>query len=148
MVAVMKNIIFCLSASAGLLLSGCDGKPSWTLLTPFDGGTAYYLPAKSDAKIKDASPGGSVRWTFGTPQQLVLDNKPALSYLHKEATILFNCGDRTYAMPDYSFHNTLDGKSEVVHWVSETPEQMKWRDIQSDSIVAALAQKIAPACAP
>ena len=140
----MKNLFLILTAFSILQLAGCADKPTWTALSLFDGGAAYYITPSNDDQVKDASLSGSLRWVYEHPQRLKLNDGSEVTYSSKEATVLINCATHTFTLPDYSFHDA----SKVVHWVSEAPEHIKWLDIKSNATVFALIEKLdRPSCA-
>jgi hypothetical protein len=126
----MKNILFVALAGCLPLLSGCGEKLSWTELTKFDGGVAYHLVSTSNAQKKTEPLSGSLRWVYEQPQHLHINDSTEVNYIAKEATIFLNCASHTFAMPDYSFHNT----AKVVHWVSDKPDEIKWQALKSDAV--------------
>ena len=127
-----------------LLFFGCSEKHDWKELVKFEGGVAYYLTSKYDSRNNSEPLSGSVRWVYEQPQSLRINNSIEIIYTSKEATILLNCKELAFSMPDYSFLN----KSEVAHWVSEKPEEIKWQSLKSNNIIAMLAEKLDKSCAP
>lgn len=125
------------------VLSSCSQKATWTMLSDFNGGTAYYLLSKTESTNSEPSPiGASIRWIYTQPQQLVTENSPTIAYTSKEASVLLNCQDHSFAIPDYSFHN----QSEVVKWFSEEPSKVKWIKINTDDVIRELAKKVGKPC--
>jgi len=124
------------------LLFGCSEKHTWKELSKFDGGVTYYLAKKYDSKNNTELLSGSVRWVFEKPQNLRVNASTEVKYTAKEATILLNCKEKTFAMPDYSFHN----KSVIVHWVSESPDAIKWPLLISNNDIAMFATILDKSC--
>ena len=77
------------------------------MLTAFESGKAYYLISNTPHN-KDSA---SIRWVFDDPQNLIRQDSSSITYTAKEATIIFDCLNGTFIMPDYSYHN----KSTIVH---------------------------------
>jgi hypothetical protein len=108
----------------------------------FDGGVAYYFIKVNDSQSNPDLLSGSVRWVYDKPQNLLVNDLTEVTYTSKEATILLHCKEKTFAMPDYSFHN----KSEVVHWVSVKPDEINWQLLFGNSDVAVFAKKLYESC--
>ena len=134
----MKKFIFLLIAFL-LSLTACTKQHSWEILTPFEGGKIYYFISKT-AHAKDSA---AIRWGFDEPQNLIREDNSSVTYTIKEATIIFDCLNGTFIMPDYSYHN----KSTIVHWVSESPNEIRNAEIKSDAVISALLNKVAANCA-
>ena len=102
----MKNFLF-LSIAYLLSLAACTEQHSLEMLTAFESGKAYYLISNTPHN-KDSA---SIRWVFDDPQNLIRQDSSSITYTAKEATIIFDCLNGTFMMPDYSYHN----KSTIVH---------------------------------
>jgi hypothetical protein len=84
-----------------------------------------------------------VRWVFEKPQNLRVNaSTEVIKYTAKEATFLLNSKEKTFAMSDYSFHN----KSVIVHWVSESPDEIKWPLLISNNDIAMFATILDKSC--
>lgn len=134
------KIIFLLSlAHAGTAFA------QWASLGSGVGYTLLYMPAK------DSTNNGlayfSILKNYDNLQKLKTSDGSSISYLSEDATVIINCSNKTYSIPDYSYYSAIDKKGNAVHFVSTPPERVKWMPVDGDAIAKQLSEKAKGSCA-
>jgi hypothetical protein len=68
------------------------------------------------------------------------------SYLSKDETVILNCKNKTYSIPDYSLYTGSNGKGNVVFFQSVKPDMIKWLPISSAVMALKLNEQMGKRC--
>lgn len=106
--------------------------------------TSYYFPNK--VRAENGLLYISVLTGFSKPQPVKLIDGNTDLALSKDATVMLDCKNKTFAISDYSFYSLGNQKGNVVTWHSEEPRSLEWKSIRGNDEMKALLNKVISYC--
>ena len=116
----------------------------WASLGSGAGYSLLYMPAQ--VSTNNGLTYFSILKNYDNLQKLKTSDGSSVSYLSEDATVIINCSNKTYSIPDYSYYSAVDKKGNAVHFVSTTPEKVKWFPVDGDAVVKKLLDKVKTSC--
>jgi hypothetical protein len=136
---VTYKIIFLLS-----LVQTGTAFAQWASLGSGSGYSLLYMPEK--ISINNGLAYLSILKNYDNSQRLKTSDGSNIMYLSEDATVIINCTNKTYSIPDNSYYSSLNKKGNAVHFVSTPPDRLKWMPVDGDAMAQKLLDKVKGGC--
>lgn len=108
----------------------------WSYLTSDKESETFFMAPKVDPTKSLVF--FSLLTNYNAMQELDDSNNKKLKYLSKDATVILNCREKIYSVPDVAFYSDLSKKGSNVYFSSEAPDRLNWHPLDKSVIIQKL----------
>lgn len=133
---------FVLASSAVFLSS--NALAQWVKYSETPESVSYYQPSK--VQMQDGWLYISALKNYQSNQSITDKQSVKQSYLSVAMTVIVKCAKSSYAISDLAYHSQVDGRGQLVYWVTEKPDSLPWKENSPTSDMAPLIQATKKLC--